>query len=336
MSKILLLADIHAHMYREFSKPHPVYGNSRLARIIQYLDFMRAYCTKNEIYDVVILGDLFHVRSHIVVPVFTSVFASLFEYSKRNIRIHLLQGNHDQYSRNGKVHSLQPFSSFCKVTEQPVSYDIAGYKVGMIPHTTDIDLFWSSIDEFSDCDVVFGHQSLDEAVVSTGHALSDSVGSYKRLSSDVSYYFGHIHDHQTIRHNFMYVGSPMQHSFSEADTRKYLGVVFNGESYTLVKNTVCPVFHVVEADEIGKHPTTDFFRVMVDEASDIAEVRKFCKKHKYDHVRIDVKKKKDIEVSRAVKSGATHEEMIEEYTKGTNKGSEFSKYGLSLLKKVAK
>jgi len=103
--KILLAADVHAAKWRQFAT---VTGgqNSRLAVTLDALRQLRKHAAAVEAAYIIIIGDLFEKRGVIDVDVFNAVSDVLAEPTPWKGEWLLDVGNHDQATKDGKVHSL--------------------------------------------------------------------------------------------------------------------------------------------------------------------------------------------------------------------------------------
>ena len=95
----IIFADPHAHNWASFSNTLSTGVNSRLQ---DTLNAMSEACDRALETDkkVVIAGDIFHTRGHIVPSVFNAVKNLIDDYIKKGINFFILAGNHDAEEKN--------------------------------------------------------------------------------------------------------------------------------------------------------------------------------------------------------------------------------------------
>jgi DNA repair exonuclease SbcCD nuclease subunit len=85
--KRILTADLHIHSHFN----NPIFINIG----VDYLEHLGNYCFKNNIEEVDVLGDIFHISSKINVEIFIPVFEAFEKLYKRGIKINIIPGNHE-------------------------------------------------------------------------------------------------------------------------------------------------------------------------------------------------------------------------------------------------
>jgi DNA repair exonuclease SbcCD nuclease subunit len=135
------------------------------------------------------------------------------ELAKRNIRVHMLAGNHDTYFKNtNEVNSvrllLKEYNNIA-VIDEPVTIHLEGTSVCMIP--------WICPENFQDCieeiehtqaDICMGHFEI------AGFAMHRGMPSLEGLNRDLFKRFdvvfsGHYH-HRSASDNIRYLGNPYE------------------------------------------------------------------------------------------------------------------------------
>ena len=110
----LLVSDLHFHNWGEFSTE--VDGvNSRLQHIIDALNEAITTLILKGGDQVIIAGDVFHVRGSLVPSVLNPVLTFIREWCDKGITFHCIDGNHDLESKNA-VHNKSATSAlrfFC-------------------------------------------------------------------------------------------------------------------------------------------------------------------------------------------------------------------------------
>jgi DNA repair exonuclease SbcCD nuclease subunit len=135
------------------------------------------------------------------------------ELAQRNIRVHMLAGNHDTYFKNtNEVNSvrllLKEYNNIA-VIDEPVTIHLEGASVCMIP--------WICPENFQDCieeiehtqaDICMGHFEI------AGFAMHRGMPSLEGLNRDLFKRFdvvfsGHYH-HRSASDNIRYLGNPYE------------------------------------------------------------------------------------------------------------------------------
>jgi len=234
---VLFTADVHAHNFSDFATILPGGRNSRLQAILDTLEVMREYAVRNKLKHLVILGDLFHNQKSVEIDVLFGVSEYLKAIVESGIKVIILAGNHDHYSRDGKFHSLLQYHSdnIIVVDSDVQSIDADGVKLYCVPYTDDKDLLVERLetaaeqadidDEEEDGDVVkvlCAHLSVDGGTVgSFEHKLKARMTSSDLNPECFDYVLlGHYHKPQMLTKNTYYVGSPIQHTRGEMGERK--------------------------------------------------------------------------------------------------------------------
>ena len=230
MKRIVFTADIQA-------ENHPVDGvqhegmNSRLWSCVESI---RQGAQKARGGILVINGDLFDNRKVIEIDVLTAIHEAVYRASLTLEHIYIVVGNHDQWLRDGRIHSTSIFSGIPRITvvadDMIVKLGSAEYAdmvLCMHAFTTDLERIQRFITKCAydktlslARKVLVLHTSVDGArigkSVSTGGM---SLGSLEPDSFD-RVLLGHYHKPQALRQNVLYIGSPYQTDRSEAGEEK--------------------------------------------------------------------------------------------------------------------
>lgn len=242
--KLAMMADIHCHPFPEFSTLLPNGMNSRLADILSCFDSMREHCLENGITDVLLLGDIFHVRGRIETTVYNAVYRTLKKFPDQGINLMMMVGNHDQAVKDGEEHALEPFKEFAKVIDKPQLIRLDGLYVWAIPYIHDPELLkkeiqrgkWELHEMFSDnpgsweehgCpkQLMALHTGLDGAGVGSINYIMKEPLTLEDIQPDDWDWvaMGHYHKPQFLADNVFYIGAPIQHNFGdEGDPRGFM------------------------------------------------------------------------------------------------------------------
>lgn len=90
MNKVAIFSDLHLGLKQDAVEWHNV--------ALEWCDWFVNELKKNNINDIIFLGDFFHVRTNISVN--TLYVASLFLDKLKDFRVHMIFGNHDLYYQN--------------------------------------------------------------------------------------------------------------------------------------------------------------------------------------------------------------------------------------------
>jgi DNA repair exonuclease SbcCD nuclease subunit len=271
--KLALFSDLHVHAYREFSEPLPSGLNSRLG---DTLDALEAVVRGAEGLDALVFGgDLFHKRRILDVRAFNEVFDRL---AINKVSAYLLRGNHDQATRDGKVHSLHSLKKVASIIDRPKLVELDdGIWINFIP--------WSDNPAETKAALKTKRPKGATSYICVGHfgVLGAVTGptEYVPLEPiqledlpDGLYDFGflgHYHRRQKLKERWWYIGSPLQTSRGERGENKgYLIYDTDNPNKFTVKPLHLPEFVLLEAKDIEaggikEKVRGNFVDVMLDE-----------------------------------------------------------------------
>lgn len=285
MAKLLQFSDLHCHGYTAFAHTLPNGRNSRLQDCLNVVAQAKEVAIQQSCAAVLVLGDVFHSRTKIDIDVYTAAF-SAFRDLARVVPLVVLVGNHDQYSKVGDTHSLEPFKEFATVVDRGMTLEQFGCRISAFPCHTDVQSLLSQINVLPPGDLLLLHQAMREGAVGCYGATGHGELSVKDLPLDrFRYVFaGDYHKKQWVVPNKVaYLGSPLQLNFGEAGEFKALTLVDTSTWEVTDIPTNAPRFFVfnspsayLDAKEDGSiRPDIDFIRVLFDEqVRDSAEVVK--------------------------------------------------------------
>lgn len=99
MSKYLLMADVHAHAWTQFATVDSEGLNSRLQSTLHAMRSAANFARKNGVGEIVVAGDLFHVRGSLTPSTLNAVKA---EMESSGVDWTVLAGNHDLESADSR------------------------------------------------------------------------------------------------------------------------------------------------------------------------------------------------------------------------------------------
>jgi DNA repair exonuclease SbcCD nuclease subunit len=225
--KILFFSDLHAHNFTQFATTLPGGRNSRLQATLNVVEEITGFCNEKDVDVVFFLGDVFHARTKIDSDVYSATWHAFRKLSEVVDELFILVGNHDQYSKDGRLHSLEPFKAFAKVIDRPVIERVITtndeeFTFAAHPFTTDIDRWKRFTKIIPKVDFFLFHQGVSEAVVGAFDiSIKAEVGleDFPREKGDYCL-GGHYHKSQWLtegpkKKGVAFIGSPLQHNFGE-------------------------------------------------------------------------------------------------------------------------
>ena len=363
--KVLCLADIHLHDFKDFSKTLQVRWdkekltyiedesgdilmNSRLFYILRGLADIRDTAITEGITNILIAGDVFHKRGTITVPVMNGAYQIFKSFKEKGLNIYIIVGNHDQVDQSEiSQHSLYTFKDMVHIIDRPETIDLGdNIKLYGIPfyRAKKTTLFYLNKypKEQRENTIVMLHIGVDGGIVGGGFAMKDEY-TIEEIEPDTwnAVILGHYHKPQKFAKNMCYCGTPIQNSFSDEQVDKS----YNG-FYILDTDTRELEFRELEAprfltfksiDDLKNHKSkyNDYVRIKVQEKDmkDLKEVETDC------NVRVEVNKDYSIskrsEISISDSFAKAVETIVDESDIPTELKDKYKAKGLSILSKVA-
>lgn len=214
----------------------------------QVLPGIQAAALERRDFNVVCLGDWWHVRHKVPVTLLNKVHEVLSRWAAIGISVRLLPGNHDQVDLAGE-NALQVFR------------DIDGVQVYSVP-THDPDGFWIpyrkdpseiaqalSGDQSKQGTTLFLHHGVQGALMNDAQADVEGlpIGMFQGYGTILC---GHYHKRQNVGRSLFYIGSPYQTNAGEAGQDKGFAV-WDGKRLEYVTTQWGKRYHLLTA-EMGK------------------------------------------------------------------------------------
>jgi DNA repair exonuclease SbcCD nuclease subunit len=291
--KLLITGDVQAHNFRQFSYTRKNGMNSRLWNCLHVFDILLKEAKQRNIDKVLINGDVFEDTTYIEVEVFDGVYRKLEMLHEAGIHTVLNIGNHDVSRVSGQsgqriLHSLRAFRKVAQVVERPT---LVWNHLQVVPWMPSPDSIKEAI---RNCDVsktksLVGHFGVQGAKTGPkGYLVRNPI----KLEDLRPCEWGLVllsdyHTRQRLAKNVFYLGSPLQHSFSEVHR---------------------PCVWCVSLDREGIYRTeriyTDFPQFRRVHATDLREFRKETLGFKGDYVSVEIGNERitEMEVSRVANS----------------------------------
>lgn len=352
-NKALIFSDIHIHPHKK--------SQERLEDCLKALEWVFETAKKNNIKNIICLGDLFHDRRTIDILSYNKTFDIFekYQHSDSPFNIYLLLGNHDLwYYERLDVSSVSPFKNIPNTTviNKPCTINISGFPVSFLPFTHNPIEELKKINNNNNYKVLMGHVAIN------GASLNPHAGTVSEVSVEndnemilVSsnefkewnhVFLGHYHAEQVIDGFIEYVGSPLQLDFGEVFQQKHI-IIYDLETHDkeYVINDFSPK-HLIISDEKQSNYSLKNNFVILETSKDVgdpdiidmrnkvsnAEVKSVVIRRKSKEIKED---KKDIEI---LKLNLTKsEDMIASYIEHLSSSANFNfdkeklkKFGLSI------
>ena len=282
MPKFLLFSDIHVHPHKK--------SQDRLRDCLKVLDWVFETAIKKTVDFVLFGGDLLHDRQKIDTLTYVETYKILEKYQNNKFSTYLLVGNHDMWLANDcEVASVMPFRALknFEVVAEPKNIQLGGAEWFFLPYTH------NPIEDLARCSTdvaktyLLGHLSIDGAKLNSTGSIADVViehdGDMIKIDRSLfikfrKSFFGHYHSYQKLTENVMYIGSPLQLSFGEANDKKHIIILdTDTDNLEYIENTFSPKHLYIKQDELEKYTKEDLegnFVTILSDNSDDREVKK--------------------------------------------------------------
>jgi DNA repair exonuclease SbcCD nuclease subunit len=213
----LIFSDLHLHPYAYGATVTDGGFNSRLWAQWEAAEEMINDAEANDVKYAYCCGDLFHL--HGMVPSQAQMVASaiLDELRRRDIKVRILPGNHDQGNRTGSIHSL----SWLPQEERSGRWEDGGLLVRGLPYTASEDVLKRFL-EYAGEDgegMVLLHQGVSGVPLSSGWLLDEKLDP-NMIPDNVKAFTGHYHFHKVVTVNLTVVGNLAPINWGDIDQPK--------------------------------------------------------------------------------------------------------------------
>ncbi len=273
--RVAITADWHYDDYPNLVSAMKGSVSSRVDDISKVVEWIAETSYKGKVDKLVILGDIFHKRDLISVPVFNRVVKNLRDLEFDFIDI--IVGNHDQTTKGSITNSLLAleFEGGITTIHDLISSD--GNNL-YLPYQESYPALWS--DRTPKNTIIYGHCGITGSRMTGFENAKNAEITPEELQLDkiAGGFFGHYHIHQQIAKRAWYVGAPLQHSFRDVGNKcGFMIVEIEGGKLgdiEFIENTFSPKFHVVDVskDDPRKYPSTDFIRLKNASNEDLVDL----------------------------------------------------------------
>lgn len=239
-SKVAIFSDLHLGVHLDSTTWHQV--------ALDWCDWFVAEIKKQNIKDILFLGDFFHHRSDISVA--TLHVASLILDKLNDFNVIMIVGNHDAYYKDrSDVNSLSILNGrkninvICKTT----TTELFGKTFTLIPWGGDID-------ELPESDAIFGHLEIESFKMNGFKTCDHGLKTRDLLSKAKLILSGHFHLRDERVYNdgtIVYVGNPFQMDFGDLDGIKgYYLLNLETLKYEFYENKLSPKHKKITLTEL--------------------------------------------------------------------------------------
>lgn len=260
MSGIILFSDPHFANRTSFGKIETNSEfpgcNSRFNVIAKAFRRAVEYALKHTCESIFILGDVFHDRGTIDIPVYNAVYQLFKEATGKGIRLVVYPGNHDFVDMRAMhsdkhLHSLFTYEKIANIYDKPTVVETAYFPVALIPFSNSSREVVASAEQLvkimsGDIKMLMLHHSVDGAVTGPHEWVMPHKLEVEQLPLEYSHIWsGHYHFHQRVK-SLWYVGAPVHHDFGERTyTPGFIHIHPDG-AWEQIENTESPRFQVIE------------------------------------------------------------------------------------------
>ncbi len=243
MAKIAFCSDLHVN--KELL---------RLSECLNFLDYMKTYCSKNDIHYLVIGGDLFHTSNNIRNQMFIPFFNKLYELKESGLEIIVFPGNHDIMSSENDclAETFRAFSHFIRKSE---TINIDGVDYDFLAYTQNPE------DIPNNGRVLFTHLEVEGYMFNPYQKCEDKTFTDASFDNYELVVSGHLHRMQKGK-NIVFPGSPYSTNKGEAGNHYF--AVIDGTNYELIEYNEAPEYMTVTIEEALTNKDIDYSNKLVE------------------------------------------------------------------------
>lgn len=324
--KFLVFSDLHSHQHREYGTILESGIHSRLNDCLNVIIEIADYAHANSVPLVLFGGDVFHTRKWVDTTVLNHTYRA-FEYLASKARVVMIAGNHDQYSKDNSVVSIELFRKIPNLTI--ASDEVVEIKEGndtlqisCIPFHENIQDTWIKIQELANPrGVLLSHAELLAASTTKGYQFDMGLEPLSIAKLYDLAFIGHIHKFQKLAHNVYIPGSPLAHNWGDANDDK--GFLLVDSNTKIVQRIVSGAPKFRQVSDVSELNNKDFFRLTSDRKISSTEIQeiKGTTKNLVIFEEADIQKKNRSEIDVTMGYG----DMIEKYILARNPGLDVEK-----------
>lgn len=211
MPKIVILADIHLGI-----------GN-RQRDILWALNAVKKYCSKANIENIIILGDLFHDRQSLDIDVLCAAYDFFKDAKDKGQTWVAFPGNHDMFLKHSwDISSIKPLGEVLTIIDTVKILQFEDTRFWILPFIYSEPSYLKILrrieEQYQDGDILLTHIGVCTAKLNVCFLLQQwnivdlTNSKFRRI------YAGHFHLRQQVNNNLWYPGSILPFKFDEGDS----------------------------------------------------------------------------------------------------------------------
>jgi len=211
MGKVAILADVHLGL------------GTRSDDIFWALNVVSEHCKRNNITEIIIIGDLFHDRESISVGVLCQAF-DFFRQCKADGQTWIaFPGNHDMFLKHSwSINSLRPLSDHLTIIEDVKLLKLDDRRFWILPFIYSESAYMKILEHietmYEPGDVLLTHIGVKSSTLNVCFLIQHwSFVDFSNSKFD-RIYAGHFHLHHQVGRNVWYPGSLIPFKFDEGDS----------------------------------------------------------------------------------------------------------------------
>lgn len=218
-------------------------ADNKLTQFTDNMDEALDICIQNNVKYLLIGGDLFEARASQPLSVLITVKKVLEKFTKNNISVIMVNGNHDKVNQESNYGYCHVFNTIDGVTviDEFGLIETPNANIFMLAYFPEIGSLKDKVkaieetDEFSNgkVNILYAHAGVLEAL---GTKNKNEINA-KTFSKFNNVYMGHYHNRSKFGKNIEYIGSSRQFSYGEDEEKGYNICNSYGE-LTFIKNKV--------------------------------------------------------------------------------------------------
>jgi len=238
--KIAIFSDLHLGVHSNSSDWHNY--------AIEWTNWFKEECIKNNIKDIIFCGDWHHNRSEISVSTL-QISADILDILS-DFNLIAITGNHDiYYKHRTDVNSISIFKNRKNVTilDQYQTFEAFDRKISLCPWNT-------STSQIEESDVIFGHFEIETFKMTGFKVCEEGVKVKDLLKKSDLIISGHFHTRHEKTYGsgtILYVGNPFQMDFGDAENHKgFYTLDLDTMEYNFTQNNISPKYKKVLLSEL--------------------------------------------------------------------------------------
>jgi DNA repair exonuclease SbcCD nuclease subunit len=241
-ARVCCISDVHIGVHQNSNVWHDI--------VLDWAKWLSNELKTKGISDIIISGDFFHYRDEIAVN--TIHFATTVLNEWKDFNIIMLVGNHDAYYKDrSDVNSLSVLDGWNNITVVSTlkSVTLFNKHVQFCPWGT-------TVDQISNCDVIFGHFEIKTFKQNTFKICSDGMTSRELINKCPLIISGHFHLREERVYKdgtILYLGNPFHMDFGDVNQIKgYYILDLDTLKYTFTENNISPRHEKVYLSDLVK------------------------------------------------------------------------------------